>query len=286
MSGYIISRIKRIKLVFDVRDIWPDIALEMGEIKKESFLYNIMDKLANFIYKKSYYITCVSQGKYTKLIQKGIPKEKVKLVSNGFDSEFLENDIDEEIIDKYKLKEGNILIYTGVVGIAQGLDLIVDAADSLKEYKDIRFLIVGDGFEREILEKKARDKGLTNIIFTGMVPNNKVFTFYKFAMASIVPLKNENLKDSVPTKMLESLGASCPVILCAKGEAEELLIKSKGGIAINPGDYSALRNAILELCNNEELRKTMSYMGRDFVLNNFTREKIADELQNILKSEY
>jgi glycosyltransferase involved in cell wall biosynthesis len=105
----------------------------MGEIKKEAFLYKIMDKLANFMYRNSYYITCVSEGKYKKLIQKGIPKEKIKLVSNGFDSEFLDNSIDDEIVGRFNLKQGNIFIYTGVVGIAQGLDLIIDTAYALKE---------------------------------------------------------------------------------------------------------------------------------------------------------
>src|SRR5699024_10989374 len=105
VSAYVISSIKRIPLVFDVRDIWPDIASEMGAIKKESWTYKILDKLSNFIYKKAKMITIVTKGKKEKLKSKGIEENKIKVISNGFDKEFLENEIDMELVKKYNMKE-------------------------------------------------------------------------------------------------------------------------------------------------------------------------------------
>lgn len=282
LTGYIISRIKGIKLIFDVRDIWPDIALEMGELKKESIIYRFMDVVANFMYRNADCTTVVSNGKYDKLLQKGLDKDRLKLVSNGFDSEFLQNVLDEAIITKYKLKEKYCFLYTGVVGLAQGIDLIIDTAALLRDYEDICFIIVGDGFEKKSLEKRVFDEGLKNVTFTGVQPNSKVFTFLTFATASIVPLKNENLKDSVPTKMLESLGVGCPVILCARGESEDILEKSKGGLVVSPGDRVGLKNSILKLYKNTDLRNNMATEGRKFVMENFTREKIAKKLEEIL----
>ncbi|HEX9060352.1 MAG TPA: glycosyltransferase family 4 protein [Clostridia bacterium] len=282
ISGLIISAFKRIPLVYDVRDIWPDIALEMGEFSESSIVFKVMKTLADILYKKSRLITVVTNGKRDKLLSKGIDKNKVEIVTNGFDREFLSVPVNESLAYELNLKEGFNLVYTGVVGLAQGLDIIIEAASKLANYEDIRFFIIGDGFEKESLKLKAKDAGLTNIQFLGMLPHEKIITFLKHSGASIVPLKNSNLQDSVPTKMFEAMGAGCPVILSASGESAEILFKSRGGIVVETGNSDTLAEAILFLYRNPEKRDEMAKFGQEFVLNNYTRDKIAESLSNIL----
>lgn len=279
-----ISSIKKVPLVFDIRDIWPDIAYEMGAIDKKSLVYRILDNLSNFIYKKSKMITVVTKGKKKKLITKGIEENKIKVISNGFDKEFLQNDIDVELIRKYNLEEKFTLLYAGLIGLAQGLGMIIDTAEMLQEYEDIQFLIIGDGPEKPKLEKDLLKRNIKNVVFIGLMPHEKIYTFLKYSKASIVPLINEKLQDSVPTKMLESLGAGCPVILSAKGESEKILLESQGGICIEPNDSNALREGILYLYKNQHIETNMGANGQEYVLSNYTRESIAKKL-NVLLNE-
>jgi len=282
LTSYFISRIKKIPLIFDVRDIWPDVAAEIGEIEKNSIKYKVLDLLADFIYKKSYKINVVTKMKKEKLIRKGIKEEKINYISNGFDKEFLENPIDKEIINEFSLKDKFVLIYVGTIGLAQGLDIILDAANDLKNHDNIKFLIIGDGLEKDDLQKKAKQLNLNNLNFLGIYPHEKIYTFLKYSDVSIIPLRNENLKDSVPSKLFESLGAGCPVILSAVGESLSILKESNGGLSIDPGDSKALTDSILKLYNNEDLRKKMSKNGQKYVLNNFTRFEIAKKLKDEL----
>lgn len=282
ISACFISYIKKIPLVFDIRDIWPDIAYEMGAIDKKSLVYRILDSLSNFIYKKSKMITVVTKGKKKKLISKGIEENKIKVISNGFDKEFSENDIDIELIRKYNLEEKFTLVYAGLIGLAQGIEMIIDTAEMLQGYKDIQFLIIGDGPEKVTLEKDLSKRNIKNVIFTGLMAHEKIYTFLKYSKASIVPLINDNLQDSVPTKMLESLGAGCPVILSAKGESEGILLESKGGICINPNDSNALKESILYLYDNQNIGSNMGTSGQGYVLSNYTRDGIAKKLEEKL----
>lgn len=286
ISGYIISRVKKIPLIFDVRDIWPDIAVEMDEISENSFTFKVLKNLSDFLYAKAALITVVTEGKKENLILKNISPDKIKVISNGFDREFLSLPIDVKLVQQYRLQEYFTLIYTGIVGLAQGLDIIIDAALKLKDCHKIRFIIIGDGFEKNTLEAKAKYLKLNNIEFIGLQPHEKILTFLKYAGASIVPLKNRNLKDSVPTKMLEALGAGCPVILCADGESTEIIKDSKGGMVVEPGNSNALMESILYLYNNPDARKEMSSNGRAYVLNNYTRDRIAQALSETLEYHF
>ncbi|MCX7748527.1 MAG: glycosyltransferase family 4 protein [Clostridia bacterium] len=284
LSGYVISRVKRIPLVFDIRDIWPDIALEMGEINEKSLMYKVLNKIAQFIHKKAELITVVTRKKKEKIITKGIEKEKLKVISNGFDTEFLDFKVDFDLVEQHTLNKKFNLIYTGVVGLAQGLDVIIETAQKVRDINDIRFLIIGDGVEKKDLEQKVFEQGLTNVDFLGVQPHEKILTFLKYSGAAIVPLKSDKLQDSVPTKMFEALGAGCPVILSASGESADILRESQGGIVVNPGDSNALKDAVLKLYNSREMCEKMAKKGQEYVLNNFTRESIAKNLSHILNN--
>lgn len=276
------SRFKKSKFILDVRDVWPDIGIEMGELSKNSMLYRVMNRISNFLYKKSDLITVVTYGKKEKLSLKGISKEKIAVISNGFDKEVLNEKDNYQLIDRYNIKEKFTLVYAGIIGLAQGMEIIIEAAKHFNNNNNIQFLIVGDGYKRKELEEKAINLGLTNIYFVGMQPHSSVISILKNADASIVPLKSDKLQDSVPTKMLESLGIGCPVILCAGGEARRILEKSNGGIAVNSGDHIELVSIINQLYNKELSRTEMSESGREFVLQHFTRDEIANKLSDVL----
>ena len=270
ISGWIIAKMKHAKLVYDVRDIWPDVALEMGSFTQDSIFCKIFKKIIDFMYKHSDMITTVSPGKVEKIKQKlsGEERGKVILIPNGFDLNILESGTDDETIEKYRLKEGFTCVYIGNIGLAQGLGAVLDVAERTK-HKDARFLLFGTGAEKEILEKQAAERGLENVTFCGVIPHDKVFTLLTNVQLSFIPLKSSKMKDSVPTKIYESLGVGCPVLLVAEGDSCDIVNESGMGRCISPDkteDLTAEFDKIIDDYNEitENRSKAMELMKEKY----------------------
>lgn len=214
ISGYIIGKIKKAKIIFDVRDIWPDVAIEMGSFSKNSIYYKVFNFIANFMYKHSDYITTVTPGKVKKL-KKCAEPNKVKFISNGLDDEFISFKIDRNLVEKYQLEHKFTVIYTGNVGLAQNLDALLEIAEDYKENEQIQFIIWGDGAYKSTLQEKIKEKNLKNFKLEERIEYSKVRTILTYAKVSFISLKNNQMTDSVPTKIFDALGVGCPVLLLA-----------------------------------------------------------------------
>lgn len=283
ISGWLIAKMKRAKLVYDVRDIWPDVALEMGSFSENSFFCRIFKTITGFMYKHADMITTVSPGKVEKIKNK-LPensREKVVLVSNGFDRNILESDIDKEITEQYKLNEGFNCVYIGNIGLAQGLGSVLDIAEKTKN-KNVKFLLFGNGAEKEILEKQASERGLENVKFCGVLPHDKVYTVLTHAQLSFIPLKSAKMKDSVPTKIYEAIGVGCPVLLVAEGDSCEIVNETGMGRCVSPErteDLIKTFDGILE--NYGEIIKNQ-FSAKELMKNRYSRQQIALEFEKIL----
>ena len=208
ISGWLIAKIKHAKLVYDVRDIWPDVALEMKSFDEDSLYCKVFRWITNFMYHHADMVTTVSPGKVEKLRKHvGSNANKVRLIANGFDREVAEGILDTELVSRYNLDQDFTCVYIGNIGLAQGIDSILKIASETK-HRNIQFLLFGKGAEKEKLESRAKQEHIDNVHFCGVLPHEKVFTLLKYAKMSIIPLKNANMKDSIPTKVYEALGLS------------------------------------------------------------------------------
>lgn len=278
-SGWLIAKLKRAKLVYDVRDIWPDVALQMNSFQKGSIYDKLFTFVRNFMLKRADLITAVSPGKVKKL--SGYPhKADVVLISNGFDREFLDHVEDEAVIEKYQLNPETDCIYVGKLGLAQGLgQLMKMALRAQTEGLSLRFLLFGTGVENELLHQYVEENQLKNVFFCGGVPHQVIYTVLKNARMSFVPLVNENLTDSVPTKLYEALGVGCPVLLAACGDSVDVLNQSKLGIAVKPNDDEALWEALCALYHREYTDEERSYAS-NLVTENYSRRSSAEKMVN------
>lgn len=285
MFGYFIAKTKRANLVYDVRDIWPDVAIEMESFTEKSIYYKVFKFIAKFMYKKSDYITTVSPGKVEKIKNYVSEKQKVKYIPNGLDDNFVNFIVDEKIIKKYNLDTKFTIVYIGNVGLAQNLDALVELANNYKENAKMQFLIFGEGANKENIQNKINKLKLNNIKLKGKIDYNKVYTILKYSKISFIPLKNNKMTDSIPTKIFDALGAGCPVLLLAKGDACKILKESCLGECVE---------------NLENLKETFDYMIKNYkeyedkksfaiehVKNNYSRKKIAEKFErNILIKQY
>lgn len=235
-SAVKIARKKRAKLVVDVRDVWPDVAYEMGSFAPGSLYGRFFERVARKAYAAADLVVSVSPGKVEKL--KGrVPNGRVVLVPNGIDEAFLANKEDPALAQRLRLGDGPVCAYVGNIGLAQGLGTLLDIA---KARPGARFLLFGDGADRARLEERAVAEGIGNVEFCGKVDGRGVYTVLRRAAVSYVPLVSSRLRDSIPTKMYEALACGCPVLLAASGDAADLLDACGLGKHAFPEEPSAL----------------------------------------------
>lgn len=277
-----IAKRKNAKLILDVRDIWPDVAYEMGSFTPSSAYGRFFACIANKVYQKASLVTTVSPGKFKKLSEHISCNDKVALVPNGIDEAFLDNEIDRELVSEYHLTEGTICSYIGNIGLAQGLDTLLDIA---AKRPSVRFLIFGKGAERDCLAQKAIDKELSNVIFCGTVDAQGVYTVLRHSQIAYVPLVNSNLKDSIPTKLYECLACGCPVLLTAVGDSADLLDKSGLGRHVAPENVEGIMKAFDEMIS-KDYSSAQRGAARDFIINEHSRQKHAREFARLVVSRF
>ena len=285
VSGWLIAKMKRAKLVYDVRDIWPDVALEMGSFSEGSLFASVFGWIADFMYRRADRITTVSPGKVSKLRNKldADSQDKVLLISNGYD---LRNDLESrngEAVERFGLKDRPTCVYIGNVGLAQGLESLLEIAAQTK-HREYQFLIFGNGAEKDVLEAKAKQQGLTQVRFCGNLPHEQVADVLSHAKISYIPLKNANMKDSVPTKLYESLAMGCPVLLAAVGDAADILDETGLGLHASPDEAEQIVAAFDALVDRYDQISQNRESAMRIVRERHSRQSAVLELENQLRS--
>lgn len=272
-----IARVKHAKLVLDVRDIWPDVAYEMGSFAPGSPYGRFFAYLAHRAYRASSLVVTVSPGKAEKLRGR-VGQACVELVPNGIDEAFVAQTEDERAVADFGFGRGPVCVYVGNIGLAQGLGTLLDMA---KARPSVRFLLFGEGADRSKLEERVRREGIANVVFCGTVSARGVYTVLKRASCSYIPLVSSRLKDSIPTKMYEALACGCPVLLAASGDACDLLDKAGLGQHAAPEDAAAQLAALDRLLeagySEEERRRAAAY-----IVGHHSRQRFAARFVDLI----
>ncbi len=274
-----IAQSKHARLVMDVRDIWPDVAYEMGSFTPASPYGRFFNHIALKAYEQADLVVSVSPGKVKKLRMR-VPGGNVALIPNGIDEAFLGQDEDLDLVERLRLDEGNVCVYVGNIGLAQGLGTLLDIA---MKRVDVRFLLFGNGADRERLERRIESEGIYNVEFCGTVDGRGVFTALKHATLSYIPLVSSRLSDSIPTKLYEALACGCPVLLAAEGDAADLVERSGLGRHAAPEDPKALLDAFDELlrCPYSDVEREVA---SSWVRENHSRQKFATSFVGLVES--
>ncbi len=288
ITAYLLSRAKGAKMIFNVSDLWPESA-EKLEIINNKTLLSMATKLEKFCYRKSALITGQTQG-IVRNIKSRFPNKKVYWLKNGVDIKFYDVNKTQQEANAWRKTNGYseedfILFYGGIIGHAQGLDIILNAAKILEDKPKIKFVMLGSGPEKERLLALKEELKLNNLEFYDAVPKTKMQEIIMDMNATIVPLKRLDLfKGAIPSKIFENLALKKPIILGLEGEAKELFIdEGNCGLAFEPENTEDLVKQILTLYNNPELSKQLGENGLKYASENFNRDKIAEGLFEELK---
>lgn len=288
ISAIIIKWINGSKLVFNVSDLWPESAEKLNIINNK-FLFKITYKLESIIYKNSNLISGQTQG-IVKNISNRFPSVKTYWLPNGIDFNqynVLANGNEFKVNHEIN-KDDFILMYAGILGYAQGLDVILRSAFVTRNFSEIKYVIIGDGPEKEKLFLLTKEMNLSNVKFIGNIPRSKMSDAIAASSAYIVPLKKNDLfLGAIPSKLFEPLAMGKPILLGVDGEARELFIENgNGGLFFTPEDADDLAEKILHLNSNRNKIASLGENGKQFVTLNFNREKIAKLFYDQLTSLY
>ncbi len=280
--GLILSKIYKIPWIFDIRDIWPDIAVEAGMLRENGIVNKLSKKISDYLYRQSTHIIPVTKYKLTKIRKANIPISKMSVVYNGVDFDLINDAKQKDWRSELGLENKFILSYAGLIGIAQGVNVIIETAIRLKEKNDIHFLIVGEGVEKQKLQTRVKSLELNNITFLPSQPKELIPSLLTMSDIALIPLVSDNLLDAVPSKLLEAWACKLPIILFAGGEAADIVSKAQGGIVVNSNDFKGIMTAILKLKDTPELMNKYSKNGFDYVYKHHDRESLARVLEKII----
>lgn len=284
-AGLAAATSRGIPFVFEVRDLWPESAVALGELSSKRAI-SAAEKLESLLYKRATRIVTVTRGIRARLQQRVSPSSKVVLIPNGANTthfQFTEQGR-QSVRAELNLQDKFVAMYAGIHGIAQGLETLLQAAEQLRDTSDIQFIFVGEGPRKAELVQLAHTMDLPNVHFLPEVPSDKMPAYLSASDCTIVPLRDEPLfEGALPSKMFEAWATSRPTIVSVRGEAQAIVEEAAAGLFCRPEDPTDMADAIKRLHANPTRATQMGHNGRSFVQAHYSREVQARALEALLK---
>jgi glycosyltransferase involved in cell wall biosynthesis len=278
LSGSCLATVKRRPWVFEVRDLWPDSVVAVGAMRENLFI-RLLRRLEHGLYRHATRLVAVSEGIRGRLIEKGVPPEKIGVAPNGVDLDRIAaSGAGPEGAPEPSTFSGKFVAgYVGTHGMAQGLEVVLHAADRLRD-SNVQFIFVGDGACRQDLATLAETLRLDNTTFFGLVPLEAAAAHLRRCDVVLIPLKRTNqIEITLPGKIFEAAATGKPLIVSAEGASAELVRKYDAGLVVPPEDGAALADAIRCIENDHALRLRLS-AGALALARDFDRARFAAEM--------
>ncbi|MBA3350731.1 MAG: glycosyltransferase family 4 protein [Actinobacteria bacterium] len=281
-AGYVIARARRASFVFNIQDVYPDVAIELGALKNP-LVIDAATRLERFCYARADKVTVLSDELKDNVGAKTDPA-KVRVIPNFVDTEWIRpSPIDNGYRDEFGLQGKKVVMYAGNVGLSQSMDMVLDSAMALEYDRDIIFVINGGGAVLEEVARRAR--GLPNVRLVGMQPAARLPQVLGAADVHLVPLKRGLARSSVPSKVYSILAAGRPLVASVDEGSEVALLveRAKAGFAVAPGDAEALTKAIRRLVDDPDEARRMGEAGRRFVRGWASPAAVAASYEELFK---
>jgi colanic acid biosynthesis glycosyl transferase WcaI len=286
VAAWLFSKFKGIPFVYDVQDIWPDFVVLSG-MMREGKIVSVLRKLEKFVYRRAKHLIVGTITAKENLIHKGVPEDKVTVLPNWINEDIF-CETSAPFVDRIRKDAGwddkFVLLFAGNIGIVQGLETILAAAEILSDNSSIRIVFVGDGTDKTRLMSLAREKQLENVEFLGRRPIEEMPELMAAANVLLVHLKDSGLSQYViPSKIMAYLASGKPILVAMNGIAAELIDDSKSGFVVKPEDPRKLADKMLEL--SELDRETLAEIGgngKRYLHSNFAKESVIDKYEELL----
>lgn len=284
LAGWAIASIRRARFVLEIRDLWPQILVDMGRIRAGSLTHRLVRGLEQFLYRRADAIVVLAQGAAQAIAEDGVPSERIWFIPNAADpADFEPTASREELRRRYGF-DGVTILYAGAHGPANGLDFVLDAAaDVARDLPQVRFVLVGDGLAKPALMARAARRRLTNVVFLEAVPKNEVPDLLAATDAGLHVLADLPLflYGVSPNKLFDYMAAGLPVLTNTAGEVGEIVKGNDAGIVVEPAQLaSGVRQLVAA---GPERRRRWGRNGRRYAAQERNRSLMAARLGELLE---
>lgn len=285
IPAVVLKILKRASLVFWVQDLWPE-SLSASKVFTNSFLHATIRKVMAKIYNSCDKILVQSRSFISFITKMGIQNEKISYFPNFAEDFYKPVDLDAVAVERAALPAGFIVMFAGNIGASQDFPTIISAAEKLKDYPDIHWVIIGDGRMRHWVEDEIAVRNLRqNFLFLGRHPAELMPHYFALANVLLVTLRNEEIfKLTIPSKVQSYLACAKPIIASLAGEGAKIIEESQAGFSCSPENPSKLAELVLKMYYmGKRERAAMGLKGRGYFETNFTREKFLNQFDDLIK---
>lgn len=284
-TAWQIAAARRVPFVLEIRDLWPDFAVELGVLRNPA-LIAAARALERFLYRRADRVVVNSPGFVEHVIARGAARERVAVIPNGVDVAPFDP---ERRGEAFRAEVGAgpetvLVVYAGAHGVPNDLDVVLAAADRLRDEPRVRFALVGGGRDRDRLIARARQLALPNLTFAGAVPKDRMPEVLAAADVCVAILKPLPMfTTTYPNKVFDYMAAGRPVVLAIDGVVRRVVDEAQAGTWVPPGDAAALAAAVLRYARDPELRARQGRSARAFVEARFRRELQGEALHALFR---
>lgn len=249
VAGAGLGALRRVPFVFEVRDLWPASIVAVGALR-EGRLVAALERLELALYRRAAAVVVVTEAFRSDIAARGIPSEKIHVVPNGADLGWCApRPRDAGFVREYALEGKFVVGYIGTHGMAHGLERVLDAAETLRDVRDLAFFFAGAGAERAALERSVARRRLDNVRLVPRQPKQRMPALWSACDLALIPLRADPLFATVvPSKLFEAMAHGVPIVLSVpEGEATALVRETGAGVVVPPESPAALAAAVREL---------------------------------------
>ncbi|RLI41924.1 hypothetical protein DRO69_10990 [Candidatus Bathyarchaeota archaeon] len=273
--------LKRVPIVRNVDDLWPEVFYELGYVKSK-FAKKMLDFLAWLSYIVPSAVTPISEGYKRFIVSKyGVSPDKIHVVEVGVDRvASFSADKNEGEKDRF------VVMYSGVLGLGYDFDVVLEAARLLQEQEDIVFVIRGVGELAPKIKRRINELGLDNVVLeTRFLSKDKLSALLASADAFLIPMVSEScIDEGLPTKVFEYQAYGKPIICVSGGEPARYVEVTGSGLVVKPNDADGLAEAVVKLYEDRKLTAKLAWNGYRYVSENLTTEKIGEKIYTLFES--
>lgn len=288
LPGAIFSAILRAPMVLHVSDLWPAVPIELGALSNPQAI-RLARLFERATYAASRRLIVVTERWRDQLVAQGVPASKIDLVTNGVDASFFDPGLAvaerDAVRTELGLGERDVLVVSiGTVSYVYGYETILEAAARLADRADIRFLIVGDGSQKQAVAEMVASRGLGNVTLLSAQPHSRIRALLAAAdlsVGALLPLPVT--RGQLPVRLLEAMAMARPVVFSGEGMAARLVAENGAGLAVGPNDAASLADAIAALAPDPTARARHGTAGRRTVLEQFNRATVAASIEASLR---
>lgn len=289
ITAYILSKFKKIPFVFEIRDLWPESAIDTGVVTNR-IIIKLAFAFESFIYRKATLINVLTPAFRTALIEKkGVSKDKIIFIPNAADFSLV-----REILPSFDPKEFRkqhdigldkfVITYVGAHGVANHLIHAIETAELLKD-TNVLFLLIGEGMQKKMLKEQVFNRGLTNIRLLDAVPKKEVFKYILASdMGASILKKVDTFKTVYSNKTFDYMSCKKAIFMAIDGVSRELLEEANAGVYVEPENAKDFAEKVLYYKNHTEFAKLQGEAGYEFAIANFDRAVLATNYLGALKS--